>query len=191
MLGTFWVGDIVSIYQIEVIHLIKLITDDMSAWGYRVEHEARDLFAARAGLAHETEALDHPPLDSLRQAVSPAVSVHETVMEGTDVTDLVRAGSDWLCAPPQHRYVLMDIACLCGLGIDCLFVGIVCLCGSVASRSVAGMLWLSKTLWPHGTCCRTQPGGRFTTGSAPKRGGSSRAHGPDPPGGLRPACGLR
>jgi hypothetical protein len=132
-----------------------------------------------------------PPLDSLREAVSPAVSVHETVMEGTDVTDLVRAGSDCLCAPPQHRYVLMDIACLCGLGIDCLFVGIVCLCGSVASRSVAGMLWLSKTLWPHGTCCRTQPGGRFTTGSAPKRGGSSRAHGPDPPGGLRPACGLR
>ena len=112
-------------------------------------------------------------------------------MEGIDVTDLVRAGSDCLCAPPQHRYVLMDIACLCGLGIDCLFVGIVCLCGSVASRSVAGMLWLSKTLWPHGTCCRTQPGGRFTTGSAPKRGGSSRAHGPDPPGGLRPACGLR
>ena len=48
MLGTFWVGDIVSIYQIGVIHLIKLITDDMSAWGYRVEHEARDLFAARA-----------------------------------------------------------------------------------------------------------------------------------------------
>ena len=48
MLGTFWVGDIVSIYQIGVIHMIKLITDDMSAWGYRVEHEARDLFAARA-----------------------------------------------------------------------------------------------------------------------------------------------
>ena len=45
MLGTFWVGDIVSIYQIGVIHLIKLITDDMSAWEYRAGHEACDLFA--------------------------------------------------------------------------------------------------------------------------------------------------
>ena len=61
-------------------------------------------------------------------------SSFHTAMEGTDVTDLVRAGSDWLCAPPQHRYVLMDIACLCGLGIDCLFVGIDCLCG-LGSRS--------------------------------------------------------
>ena len=46
--GTFWVGDIVSFYNVGVIHLIKLISDDMSAWEYRAGHEARDLFAARA-----------------------------------------------------------------------------------------------------------------------------------------------
>ena len=46
MLGTFWVGDIVSIYRVGVIHLIKLISDTMSAWEYRAVHEARLLFAA-------------------------------------------------------------------------------------------------------------------------------------------------
>ena len=46
MLGTFWVGDIVSIYQVGVIHLIKLISDTMSAWEYRAVHETRHLFAA-------------------------------------------------------------------------------------------------------------------------------------------------
>ena len=40
-------GDIVGIYQVWVIHLIKLISDTMSAWEYRAGHEARDLFAAR------------------------------------------------------------------------------------------------------------------------------------------------
>ena len=45
MLGNFWVGDIVSIYKVGVIHLIKLISDDMSAWEYRAGHEARDLFS--------------------------------------------------------------------------------------------------------------------------------------------------
>ena len=46
MLGTFWVGDIVSIYRVGVIHLIKLISDTMSAWEYRAVHETRHLFAA-------------------------------------------------------------------------------------------------------------------------------------------------
>ena len=49
MLGTFWVGDIVSIYKVGVIHLIKLISDDMSAWEYRAGHEARDLFSPVLG----------------------------------------------------------------------------------------------------------------------------------------------
>ena len=49
MLGTFWVGDIVSIYRVGVIHLIKLISDDMSAWEYRAGHEARDLFSPVLG----------------------------------------------------------------------------------------------------------------------------------------------
>ena len=34
----------------------------------------------------------YPPLDSLREAVSSAVSVHDMVMGGTDVTAPVRAG---------------------------------------------------------------------------------------------------
>ena len=46
MLGTFWVGDIVSIYRVGVIHLIKLISDTMSAWEYCAVHETRHLFAA-------------------------------------------------------------------------------------------------------------------------------------------------
>ena len=39
-------GDIVSIYWVGVIHLIKLISDTMSAWEYRAVHEARHLLAA-------------------------------------------------------------------------------------------------------------------------------------------------
>ena len=46
MLGTFWVGDIVSIYRVGVIHLIKLISDTMSAWEYCAVHETCRLFAA-------------------------------------------------------------------------------------------------------------------------------------------------
>ena len=46
MLGTFSVGDIVSIYWVGVIHLIKLISDTMSAWEYCAVHETRHLFAA-------------------------------------------------------------------------------------------------------------------------------------------------
>ena len=38
MRGAFWVGDIVSIYNGGVIHLNKLISDDMSAWEYRAGH---------------------------------------------------------------------------------------------------------------------------------------------------------
>ena len=49
MLANFWVGDIVSIYKVGVIHLIKLISDDMSAWEYRAGHEARDLFSPVLG----------------------------------------------------------------------------------------------------------------------------------------------
>ena len=47
MQGAFWVGDIVSFYNLGVIHLIKLISDDMSAWEYRAGHEDGDLFSAR------------------------------------------------------------------------------------------------------------------------------------------------
>ena len=46
MLGTFSVADIVSIYWVGVIHLIKLISDTMSAWEYCAVHETRHLFAA-------------------------------------------------------------------------------------------------------------------------------------------------
>ena len=46
MLGTFSVGDIVSIYWVGVIHLIKLISDTMSAWEYCAVHETRHSFAA-------------------------------------------------------------------------------------------------------------------------------------------------
>ena len=49
MLGTFWVGDIVSIYKVGVTHLIKLISDDTSAWEYRAGHEARGLFSPVLG----------------------------------------------------------------------------------------------------------------------------------------------
>ena len=36
-----------TIYKVGVIHLIKLISDDMSAWEYRAGHEDGDLFSAR------------------------------------------------------------------------------------------------------------------------------------------------
>ena len=39
-------GDIVSIYWVGVIHLIKFISDTMSAWEYCAVHETRRLFAA-------------------------------------------------------------------------------------------------------------------------------------------------
>ena len=40
MRGVVWGGDVVSFYKVGVIHLIKLISDDMSAWEYRAGHEA-------------------------------------------------------------------------------------------------------------------------------------------------------
>ena len=36
-----------TIYKVGVIHLINLISDDMSAWEYRAGHEDGDLFSAR------------------------------------------------------------------------------------------------------------------------------------------------